>query len=185
MPKQQYYVLLQNVNIASTSGRFGTRMAKERELFQLQLYYLSLQGERDKYNLTTTPLKQFNYRFQIMFMIPTPRSSTCVEAIAVNPFTATAVLRFTKNGYEYKYSNVSRKKILNLLLNPNMSFGFWVQDLVKNAVLEFNDEVRNTGKLSYKLIGATYNSKQALQLAQLVRASGSSLAVQLRKDAVD
>jgi hypothetical protein len=98
-------------------------------------------------------------------MIPTPRSSTCVEAIAVNPFTATAVLRFTKNGYEYKYSNVSRKKILNLLLNPNMSFGFWVQDLVKNAVLEFNDEVRNTGKLSYKLIGATYNSKQALQLA--------------------
>ena len=100
-----------------------------------------------------------------MFIIPTHRSSTCVEAIAVNPFTATAVLRFKSNGYEYKYSNVSRKKILNLLLNPNMSFGFWVQDLVKNAVLEFNDEVRNTGKLSYKLIGATYNSKQALQLA--------------------
>ena len=100
-----------------------------------------------------------------MFIIPTARTSSCVEAIAVNPFTATAVLRFAKNGYEYKYSNVSRKKILNLLLNPNMSFGFWVQDLVKNAVLEFNDEVRNTGKLSYKLIGATYNSKQALQLA--------------------
>jgi len=100
-----------------------------------------------------------------MFIIPTHRSSTCVEAIAVNPFTATAVLRFKANGYEYKYSNVSRKKILNLLLNPNMSFGFWVQDLVKNAVLEFNDEVRNTGKLSYKLIGATYNSKQQLSLA--------------------
>ena len=100
-----------------------------------------------------------------MFIIPSARTSSCVEAIAVNPFTATAVLRFAKNGYEYKYSNVSRRKILNLLVNPNMSLGFWVQSLVKDAVLEFNDEVRNTGKLSYKLIGATYNSKQQLQLA--------------------
>ena len=100
-----------------------------------------------------------------MFIIPTARTSSCVEAIAVNPFTATAVLRFKANGYEYKYSNVSRRKILNLLVNPCMSLGFWVQSLVKDAVLEFNDEVRNTGKLSYKLIGATYNSKQQLQLA--------------------
>ena len=105
------------------------------------------------------------YKFSIMFIIPKARTSTCVEAIAVNPFTATAVLRFAKNGYEYKYSNVSRKKILNLLLNPNMSFGFWVQDLVKDAVLDFDGTNKPVGKLSYKLIGATYNSKQALQLA--------------------
>ena len=107
----------------------------------------------------------FNSILKIMFIIPTKRSSTCVEAIAVNPFTATAVLRFKKNGYEYKYSNVSRRKILNLLLNPNMSLGFWVQSLVKDASLEFTNELSSQGKLSYKLIGATYNSKQALQLA--------------------
>jgi len=107
----------------------------------------------------------FNSILKIMFIIPTKRSSTCVEAIAVNPFTATAVLRFKKNGYEYRYSNVSRRKILNLLLNPNMSLGFWVQSLVKDAVMQFNDEVSSQGKLAYKLIGATPLSNQALSLA--------------------
>jgi hypothetical protein len=100
-----------------------------------------------------------------MFIIPTARTSSCVEAIAVNPFTATAVLRFKKNGYEYKYSNVSRRKIFNLLVNPNMSLGFWVQSLVKDAVLDFDGTNKPVNKLSYKLIGATYNSKQQLQLA--------------------
>ena len=65
---------------------------------------------------------------------PTPRTSTCVEAITVNPVAGTAKVRFAKNGYEYKYSNVSRAKIVNLLVNDNMSLGFWVQDLSKNAV---------------------------------------------------
>ena len=107
----------------------------------------------------------FNSILKIMFIIPKSRTSSCVEAIAVNPFTATAVLRFKSNGLEYRYSNVSRRKILNLLLNPNMSLGFWVQSLVRDSVRQFNDEVSSQGRLSYKLIGATYNSKQALQLA--------------------
>ena len=50
--------------------------------------------------------------------IPAQRTSTAVEAINVNPFTKVVNLRFT-NGYEYKYSNVSRAKIVNLLINPN------------------------------------------------------------------
>ena len=68
-----------------------------------------------------------------MFIIPAPRTSTAIEAIQVNPLTAQVVLRFT-NGQEYKYSNVKRSKIINLLLQPNISFGFWVQDLRDNAV---------------------------------------------------
>ena len=100
-----------------------------------------------------------------MFIIPKTRTSSCVEAIAVNPFTATAVLRFKKNGYEYRYSNVSRRKILNLLLNPNMSLGFWVQSLIKDSVRQFNHEVSSQGKPSYKMIGATCLSNQALTLA--------------------
>ncbi len=51
--------------------------------------------------------------------IPNPRTSEAVEAINVNPFTRVVNVRFT-NGYEYKYSNVSRAKIVNLMLNPNM-----------------------------------------------------------------
>ena len=97
-------------------------------------------------------------------VIPTPRTSTAVEAINVNPFTKVVNLRFT-NGYEYKYSNVSRAKIINLLLNDNISFGFWVQDLVKNAVRELSylrGNTAATGKLCYQFIGATCDSKAAL-----------------------
>ena len=90
--------------------------------------------------------------------IPNPRTSDAIEAINVNPFTKVVNVRFT-NGYEYKYSNVSRAKIVNLLINPNMSFGFWVQDLVKNAIRELSYLRGNTvatGKLCYKHIGTSY-----------------------------
>ena len=88
---------------------------------------------------------------------PTPRTSTAVEAIQVNPFKGSVTLRYT-NGYEYKYSNVSRAKIVNLLINPNMSFGFWVQSLAKQAIRELSYLRGNTvatGKLCYQQTGAT------------------------------
>ena len=96
--------------------------------------------------------------------IPSARTSTAVEAINANPFTKVVNLRFT-NGYEYKYSNVSRAKIVNLLINPNMSFGFWIQDLVKNAVRELSYLRGNTvatGKLCYQFIGATNDANAPL-----------------------
>ena len=89
---------------------------------------------------------------------PTPRTSTAVEAIQVNPFKGSVTLRYT-NGYEYKYSNVSRAKIVNLMINPNMSFGFWIQDLVKNAIRELSYLRGNTvatGKLCYNQTGVGY-----------------------------
>ena len=90
--------------------------------------------------------------------IPNPRTSEAVEAINVNPFTRVVNVRFT-NGYEYKYSNVSRAKIVNLMLNPNMSFGFWVQDLAKQAIRELSYLRGNTvatGKLCYAMTGVGY-----------------------------
>ena len=90
--------------------------------------------------------------------IPAPRTSDAVEAINVNPFTRVVNVRFT-NGYEYKYSNVSRAKIINVMVNPNMSFGFWIQELSKNAVLALGYLRGNTvatGKLCYQHIGTSY-----------------------------
>ena len=87
--------------------------------------------------------------------ITAPRTSDAVEAINVNPFTRVVNVRYT-NGYEYKYSNVSRAKIVNLMLNDNMSFGFWIQDLVKQAVRELSYLRGNTvatGKLCYSMTG--------------------------------
>ena len=95
---------------------------------------------------------------------PTPRTSTAVEKIQVNPIAGTVTLRYT-NGYEYKYSNVSRAKIVNLLINDNMSLGFWVQELSQRAIRVRDYLYGNTvatGKLCYQFIGATCDSKAAL-----------------------
>ena len=38
----------------------------------------------------------------------------------------------------YSYKNVSRRAIANLMLNPNMSLGFW-----------FNNNIENSTRVSY------------------------------------
>ena len=92
--------------------------------------------------------------------IPARRTSTAVEAINVNPFTRVVNLRFT-NGYEYKYSNVNRAKIVNLMINPNISYGFWVQELKEQAVRALSYLKGNTvatGKLCYERTGIGFKT---------------------------
>ena len=96
-----------------------------------------------------------------MFIIPNPRTSEAIEAIKVDPIAGTVVTRFRVNGYEYKYSNVDRLSIINLLINDNMSFGFWSQDLVKQATRELSYLRGNTvatGKLCYQQTGIGYKT---------------------------
>ena len=101
-----------------------------------------------------------------MFVIPNPRTSEAIEAIKVDPIKGVVVTRFRVNGYEYKYSNVDRLSIINLLLNDNMSLGFWVyNNLSKVATRELSYLRGNTvatGQLCYNLVGTSYNSKAAL-----------------------
>ena len=101
-----------------------------------------------------------------MFIIPNPRTSEAIEAIKVDPIKGTVVTRFRANGYEYKYSNVDRLSIINLLMQPNMSLGFWVyNNLSKVAVQELGYLRGNTvatGKLCYQFLGAEYSSRAAL-----------------------
>ena len=92
--------------------------------------------------------------------VPNPRTSDAIEAINANPFTRVVNVRFT-NGYEHKYSNVSRAKIVNLLINPNMSYGFWVQELKEQAVRALSYLRGNTvatGKLCYQMTGVGYKT---------------------------
>ena len=63
--------------------------------------------------------------YTITFMQPKARTSTCVKSIDVSPLTGTAIVEFL-TGTRYEYNNVSRKAIANLLAQPNMSLGFWV-----------------------------------------------------------
>ena len=57
------------------------------------------------------------------------RSSSCVNFISVNPITAYVVVGF-KNGSIAHYENVSRRAILNLMINQNISLGFWINDVL-------------------------------------------------------
>jgi len=101
-----------------------------------------------------------------MFVIPNPRTSEAIEAIKVDPIKGVVVTRFRSNGCEYKYSNVSRLSIINLLMNPNMSLGFWVyNNLSKVAVRELSYLRGNTvatGTLCYQFVGSSYYSNAAL-----------------------
>jgi hypothetical protein len=62
----------------------------------------------------------------------TNRTSSAIRCLLVDPIRGTACVEF-KNGYAYSYSNVSRRAIINLLAQPNMSLGFWVNKNCVNA----------------------------------------------------
>ena len=53
------------------------------------------------------------------------RSSDCCDGISVDIINGSVSVLYT-NGSVYNYTNVSRRAILNLMLNPNMSLGFWI-----------------------------------------------------------
>ena len=58
-------------------------------------------------------------------MQPQERTSTVVSTIDVNPLTGYAKVELL-SGDVYEYFNVSRRACANLLAQPNMSLGFWV-----------------------------------------------------------
>jgi len=60
------------------------------------------------------------------FFIHVPsRTSDCVECMWVDPVRAVVQVAYNK-GNIYEYTHVSRRSILNLLTQPQMSLGFWV-----------------------------------------------------------
>ena len=98
-----------------------------------------------------------------MFIISS-RYSEAVEFVAVNPLNATALVRFTSGG-EYLYRNVSRTKLINLILQDNMALGFMVQSLRRNAVVQRNYNDR-AGALTYELVGSSVSSRTLPVLLQ-------------------
>jgi hypothetical protein len=60
------------------------------------------------------------------------RTSSAVDYIVTDIFLGRVNVKFS-NGLWYRYTNVSRRAILNLELNPNMSLGFWVNDNIINS----------------------------------------------------
>ena len=59
------------------------------------------------------------------------RQSDCIQYIGVNPLTGCVSVMFN-NGTRYMYANVSRRAIINLMIQPNMSLGFWFNSNIAN-----------------------------------------------------
>ena len=55
------------------------------------------------------------------------RSSSAVRSIEANPISGEVIVTY-KNGSTYSYERVNRLAIINLLMNDNISLGFWVNE---------------------------------------------------------
>ncbi len=55
------------------------------------------------------------------------RSSSCVAFIWGDILNGTCDVTY-KNGSTYRYSNVSRRALLNLRFNRNLSYGLWINE---------------------------------------------------------
>ena len=67
-----------------------------------------------------------------MFLTIKNRTSSAIEDLQVDALNKQAIVTFT-NGNTYLYDNVSTRAIVNLIFNPDVSLGFWVNNnLVKS-----------------------------------------------------
>ena len=67
-----------------------------------------------------------------------PRTSDAVESLSVSPLRG--IVRATFSSGTYEYTGISRRAILNLIANPNMSFGLWINENV--LATKYNDYAR-------------------------------------------
>ena len=77
-----------------------------------------------------------------MFLTVANRTSTAIDSLQVDGLNSQAIVTF-KTGNTYVYGNVSKRAILNVMFNPDVSLGFWVNNnLVKSerATLLDGDE---------------------------------------------
>ena len=71
--------------------------------------------------------------FKLMSYVQVPfRTSNAIESLEVDLLSQKARTVF-KNGKGYEYGNVSKRAIANVMFNPDVSLGFWVNNnLVKS-----------------------------------------------------
>ena len=87
-----------------------------------------------------------HYLFMInMFVNVTNRTSTAIEDLQVDALSKQAIVTFS-GGDTSAYGNVSTRAILNVLFNPDVSLGFWVNN---NLVNTERTELLNGDEFNY------------------------------------
>ena len=80
-----------------------------------------------------------------MYITVPYRSSSAIKNLQVDALNSKALCTFT-NGRCYEYDNVSKRAIINVLFNPDVSLGFWVNNNLVNTeraeqISELSDEL--------------------------------------------
>ena len=83
--------------------------------------------------------------FSMLITVPN-RTSTAIESLQVDALNSQAYVTF-KNGNSYAYGNVSKRAIVNVLFNPDVSLGFWVNN---NLLKSERTELLNGDQFDYK-----------------------------------
>ena len=95
-----------------------------------------------------------------MFVNVTNRTSTAIEELQVDALSKQAIVTFS-GGDTYAYGNVSTRAILNVLFNPDVSLGFWV-----NNHLTQSDRTTTLNGDEFDYESAILNRAQYAQLAK-------------------
>ena len=96
----------------------------------------------------------------ISMLVTVPyRSSSAIKELKVDALNSTAQCTF-KNGLTYSYENVSKRAIINVLFNPDVSLGFWVNNNLVNT-----ERANQVPELSDKLFTESLKQRTA-QLPQ-------------------
>ena len=81
-----------------------------------------------------------------MYITVPYRSSSAIKNLQVDALNSKALCTFT-NGRCYEYDNVSKRAIINVLFNPDVSLGFWVNNNLVNT-----QRAEQTPELSEELV---------------------------------
>ena len=81
-----------------------------------------------------------------MYITVPYRSSSAIKNLQVDALNSKALCTFT-NGRCYEYDNVSKRAIINVLFNPDVSLGFWVNNNLVNS-----QRAEQTPELSEELV---------------------------------
>ena len=87
------------------------------------------------------------------------RTSNAIESLEVDMLKQQARCIF-KNGRGYEYGNVSKRAIANVLFNPDVSLGFWVNNNLVNT--ERTREIGHTQNVTRSRLEAVLKKQPEL-----------------------
>ena len=89
-----------------------------------------------------------------MFLTINNRTSSAIEDLQVDALNKQAIVTF-KQGNTYLYDNVSTRAIVNLIFNPDVSLGFWVN----NNLVKSSRAIVSNSAVDYASINATKRTR--------------------------